>query len=127
MAEQKGLTELIEVGRGFVGNSPLPSFDKTTKGRQRVKFCAAFGKRDKEKRKYPKWRYCVGYDKIVDNLRELKSGDYVKVKGWLEVEEQTDEFYRPVIGEDGVAKTREVLILISAKKLMHEKQSDMQP
>ena len=125
--KEKGLTGIREDARGFVGNRPLPVLDRTMNGRSRIAFIMACGKNDERSGKFPIWRYCVGYDKISDNLANLKVGDLVKVSGWLTKEYQLDEYYKPVLDINGNKQYREVMVLYKAEIHAYEKKPALQP
>lgn len=125
--KEKGLTGIREDARGFVGSRPLPLKDKTTKGRARIKFIIACGKNDENTGKLPTWRFCVGYDKVTDDLDKVKVGDLVKVSGWLTTEFLLDEYYKPVYDNWDHHRTRECLVLYKAEIVDYQKKPEVQP
>lgn len=125
---EKGLTGIREDIRGFVGSKPAPKRDQTIKGRPRIKFCLASGKTDENAGKFPVWRFCIGYDKVYDDLKGLHVGSLVKASGWLVREWVVDEYYKPVINSNtGNYETREYLMLYKAEICDHQKKPALQP
>ena len=114
MAAKQGLTGLQENGRGYLGYNPIK--DTTKRGRQRIRFQAACGERKPEFNKYPTWRYCVGYDEVVEVLERAVKGSYVKFSGWLATEAVLDDKNQPVM-VDGQVQLRETLVLYNAELL----------
>lgn len=127
MTKEKGLTGIREDARGFVGSRPAPEYDRTKNGRPRIKFCIACGKTNEDDGKYPTWRYCIGYDKVAEILKDIKVGNLVKVSGWVSTESQVDEYYKPVLDEFDRPKKREVLILYKAEVAQYDKKPELQP
>lgn len=114
----KGLTEIKEYIRGFVGRRGL-LFDNTQDGRSRMRFDLAAGKNDTEKNKFATWRHCIAYDKDAEYLKDLKPGDYLKISGWITTEAVRDSFMKPIV-KDGQFVTREYLICQDVKMLGYE-------
>jgi len=127
MVKEKGLTGIREDARGFVGSRPPPEYDRTKKGRPRIKFCIACGKTDEESGKYPTWRFCIGYERIAEILKGVKVGNLVRVSGWVATEALLDEYYKPVLDEFDRPQKREVLIVYKAEIMQYDKKPELQP
>lgn len=125
--KEQGLTGIREDIRGFVGSRPGPVMDRTHSGRSRIKMILACGPNNEKAGKLTTWRYCVGYDKCVDNLSNVKIGDLVHASGWLITEYQVDEYYKPLYDEKDRKLKREVLVLYKAEIKQYEKRPETQP
>ena len=124
---EKGLTGIREDARGFVGSHPQPKMDYTKQGRARLRFSIACGRSNKQNGKYPTWRFCIAYGEVAESLKELKTGDLIKVSGWVSTEWQIDEYYKPVVDDRGVIQIREFLILYKAEITEYQKEPELQP
>lgn len=127
MTKEKGLTGIIENVRGFVGNRPMPLFDITTKGKSRIKFIMACTQEDERHNRLTLWRYCVGYDKTAEKIKDIKPGDRVRAMGSLIREYALDEYYKPQLDSNGNRIIREVLLLYKAELADYEKKPEIQP
>lgn len=113
--KQKGLSEIHETARGFVGRSII--FDQTQRQRSRVRFELCCGDTKPEFNKYPIWRYCVGYgDEVVRALERAIKGSHVKVWGWLSCEGVKDSEGN-LVEENGTLRKRETMVMYKAELL----------
>lgn len=113
--KEKGLTGISETARGFIGRSIL--FDKTQRGRDRVRFDIYCGETKPELNKYPVIRFCVGYDaEIIKLMRDARRGSLVKVWGWLSAEGKKDDNGETEMA-NGRVQLRETLILYKVEVL----------
>lgn len=114
MPKEKGLTGCKELIRGFVGGRASIKYGQTMFGKAFVKFDLSFGENNPEKNKYPTWRHCAGYGDVVDKVKGLEPGTYIRVAGWPVTEAVMDEYRKPVM-VDGRLRLVESLVLIDAE------------
>lgn len=108
----KGLTEIWEQARGFVGRAPR--HDTTIRGKKRVRFELGCGVDEPDRLKYCTWRYCIAYGDIADELSNIMVGSYILVRGWLSTEAVLDDAGKPRIENEKVIR-REHLVCTYAK------------
>lgn len=116
--ENKGLTEVKETIRGFVGSRGI-SNEPCKNGRKRIRFAIAVGDTDMQKLKYPIWRRCCGYDDIADKLADLMPKEYLKIEGYLFNEIMRDYSGKPIFLITGQPVCDPTLIIQSAIRLNH--------
>jgi len=118
----KGLTGIEETARGFVGKTV--SYSKTLQGYPKLRFDIACGDEDAEtakQGKYPTWRHCFMSRDLAFSLKDLKTGDLVKVSGWVQTEAIFNDYGQVIIDKDGFPVKMEKLICFKGEKLAHEK------
>lgn len=114
----KGLTEVREIMRGFVGTRGI-SKEPCKNGRKRIRFGLAAGDTDMQKLIYPIWRRCCGYDDIADQLNDLMPKEYLKVEGYLVNEIMRDYSGKPVFMITGQPVCDPTLIIQSVVRMNH--------
>jgi hypothetical protein len=114
----KGLTEVKETMRGFVGTRGL-SNQPANNGRQRIRFDLVAGNTDLSKLIYPTWRHCVGYDDVAIQLSELKSKEYLKIEGYLKTEIRRDAGGKPMFLYNGEPITVDIFMVQKVTRLNH--------
>ena len=83
MEEQRGLTEIREWGRAFVGKNVY--FEKTVStNNPRLRFDISANKQDVVNGKYPIWRHCIALGDIALKLKDIKKGSWISFKGYLQ-------------------------------------------
>lgn len=116
----RGLTGIEETARGFVGKTV--SFGKTLTGKPKLRFDIACGDSDEQLGKYATWRHVFMSGDIALKLKDLKTGDLVKVTGWVETEGIFDDYRKPIVDiNTGLPVKVEHLICFKGEKLEHEK------
>lgn len=115
----KGLTEVKETMRGFVGTRGL-SIQPAKNGRQRIRFDLVAGNTDLAKLKFPIWRHCVGYDDIAKQLSDLKPREYLKIDGYLLPEVKRDYNGKPIFLAGGEPVIDNIFMVQSACRLNHQ-------
>ena len=117
--KKEGLTGAKEIVKGFVGK--VIKYDKTLGGKPRLTFDLSFGQRDESAGKYETWRHVFLYGEHAVNMKDVKTGDYVTVSGWVSTELFMNEYYEPVKDKDGFPVKIEKLICWNAEKLEYKK------
>lgn len=112
MQDRKGLTEIWEQARGFIGRAPRR--DVTSTGKNRINFELGCGTDDPENLKYCTWRHCIAYGSIADELSNIMVGSYILVRGWVSTEAEFDENGKVRIENEKVIR-REKLVCTFAK------------
>lgn len=120
MSKERGLTGIEERARGFVGGVQSIKFYYVGTGRACLRFDISCNKPDAEKLKFTIWRHCVVYGEMAEDFKNIRPGDLVAVRGWLELEARRDDYGRPIV-EDGQIVKRETLICWEIGKREHEK------
>lgn len=115
----KGLTGIEETARGFVGKTVR--YDKTLQGRPRLRFDIACGEADEPNGKYATWRHCFFYGDHATNLKDIKTGDLVKVSGWVVTEAILNDYSQIIMDKEGFPVKMEKLICFKGEKLEHER------
>lgn len=105
-----------ESAQGFVGR--WVKVDNTQSHKLRIRFDIGCGKPDENAGKLVTWRHCVAYSEIAEKLVNIKTGDFVKVSGWV----STERISRP----DGPLEKKEYLILFSGELINRDDVNDYQ-
>lgn len=120
------LTSVNEIMRGFVGHSKTISNKPTESGRPRIRFDCIRGDTDIQKNKVPTIRHCVGYDDIALRFADIKTGELVKLTGYVLTEIRRDYMGKPVFIYGEIPVTKDILMLESAVRIKHiKKQSSL--
>lgn len=115
VTDYSGMTGAEENIRGHVGNFYIK---KTAEGRPAIYFDISWGINDIPNRKFNTWRHCIAYDKLAESLDKLKSGDFLKVTGWI----TTNPVYKDgkMVYIDGRPITKEYLMVTSVFPIERE-------
>lgn len=124
MNKKEGLTGAKETVKGFVGR--VIKYDKTLNGKPRLTFDMSFGVRNESLGKYETWRHAFLYGDLAVKLKDIKSGDYVKVSGWISTEIFMNQYFQPQKDKDGFPIKIEKLICWDAEIMEHQKKSSEQ-
>lgn len=118
--KKQALTGVKEEMTGFVGKWALSNLP-CTNGRHRIRFDFCAGNDDIQNLKLATWRKCYGYDRIADELKDLRPGDYLRVTGVIRTEVVRDINGKPVFLFDGRPARQDVLLINSYAFLNHDK------
>jgi hypothetical protein len=114
----KGLTEVKEIMRGFVGTRGF-SKEPCKNGRQRIRFDLVAGNTDLINLKFPIWRHCVGYDQIAVQLADLNPRDYLKIEGYLLPQIKRDFSGKPIFLPTGEPVIDNIFMVQVVARLNH--------
>jgi hypothetical protein len=122
VTDKKPLTTVTEIMTGFVGHPKTISNKPTEQGRPRIKFDCFKGDTDIQKNKVPTIRHCVGYDDIAIKFADIKTGELVKLTGYIITEIKRDYMNKPIFIYGEIPVTRDVLMIQTAVRMNYVKQ-----
>lgn len=109
MTDRKGLTEINEQVRGFVGRRNL-KYGQTDNGKSKITFDLGAGITDESQNKYATWRHCIAYGDVAELIKDIRPGNYLSVTGYIVSNARLDEYYKPVKDFRGYPVMDELLI-----------------
>lgn len=115
MVNERGLTELNESGRGFVGL--YVKKNPTKNGRRRLRFQIAIGNTNIEKLEFATWITCVAYDNVASSIWDLKPRSYIRFAGYVLTEVCRDDNGRPLFDDNKKPVTKRTSIITEAEIL----------
>lgn len=108
MVNERGITDLRESGRGFVG--AYVKYSLTRKKVPRLKFDLFFYKNDPDNFKFNIMRKAYVYGDLARQHKDLKSGQLIEFDGYVKRDVIRDAQFKPVF-DDGQPVTQEHVFL----------------
>jgi hypothetical protein len=114
-----GITWLNEEMQGFVGTRGL-SIEPCKNGRQRVRFDLVKGKTDLAKLMVGTWRHCVIYDDLAGKFQDIRTGEMIRVSGYVLTSIRRDFVGKPMFLSTGEPVVDDILMVKEAIRINYQ-------